>query len=111
MCRAFALLIAIVMLLAFAGAAHIRDGMDDNIVVIVLPHESPILYDADSSDDSDYPDAIPVRLLRANGAEKPIHVLKAISGVVPSEPAQKLYLNVFAPSQQGLYHRQEVLRI
>lgn len=99
------------MAVAAVSAAHLKDGGDEIPVIIVLAQEGPSLYDPYASDDEDYPDAIPVRLLRGNGAGKWATVLKTNSGTVSPENAQRLYFQAEAPSQQSFYHRQEVLRI
>lgn len=99
------------MFAAVVSAAHLKDGVDEIPVIIVLAQEGPSLYDPYASEDEDYPQAIPVRLLRGNGAGKWESVLKTSSGTVSSENAYRLYLHAVAPSQQSSYHRQEVLRI
>ena len=109
--RVFALLLSLIMFVAAVSAAHLKDGGDDLPVIIDLAQEGPSLYDPYSSDDEDYPDAIPVRLLRGNGAGKWASVLKLSSGTVSPENVHQLYLYAEAPSQQSFYHRQEVLRI
>ena len=109
--RAFALLLSLVMFGAAASAAHLKDGMDEIPVIIVLAQEGPSLYDPYASEDEDYPSAIPVRLLRGNAAEKWINVLRASISTVSPENSRRLYLHAGAPSQQSFYHRQEILRI
>lgn len=99
------------MLVAAVSAAHLKDGVDEIPVIIVLAQEGPSLYDPYASEDEDYPNAIPVRLLRGNGAGKWTSVLKISSGTVSPEDAHRLYLHAAAPSQQSFYHRQEILRI
>ena len=101
----------VVIAIASAGAAHIKDGMDEIPSIIVLAQDGTALYDPDASEDTDYPEAIPVRLLRGNSAETPMKVLKVSISTVSPERAHKPHFNVSAPSQQSLYHRQEVLRI
>jgi len=99
------------MLVAAGGTAHIKDGMDEIPVIIVLAQEDSSLYDPYASEDEGYPQAIPVRLLRGNSAEKWLNVLKARVGMVSPEGSHRLFLHASAPSQQSFYHRQEVLRI
>ncbi len=99
------------MFVAAISAAHIKDGVDELPVIIVLAQEGPSLYDPYASEDEDYPQAIPVRLLRGNGAGKWTSVLKASISAVSPENAHRLYLYAAAPSQQSFYHRQEILRI
>ena len=111
MSRTFALLMTVIMGGAALGAAHIKDGMDDLPVVIILAHEGPSIYDLDASDEADYPEAIPVRLVRGNSQEKPVKVLKASIGAMTPESAHQRYALVSAPSQQSLYHRQPILRL
>jgi len=111
MARALALLLSLVMLMAAAGTAHIKDGMDEIPIISVLAQEGPSLYDPYASEDEDYPRAIPVRLLRGNSAEKWINVLKARIGMVSPEGSHRPSLHAPAPWQQSFYHRQEVLRI
>jgi len=109
--RPFAFLLSLVMLVAAAGTAHVKDGMDEIPVIIVLAQEGPSLYDPYASEDEGYPQAIPVRLLRGNSAEKGINVLKARVGMVSPEGSYRPSLHPSASSQQSFYHRQEVLRI
>ena len=109
--RAFAFMLSLVMLVAAAGTAHVRDGMDEIPTIIVLAQEGPSLYDPYASEDEDYPQAIPVRLLRGNSAEKWLNVLKARIGMVSPDGSHRPSLHASAPSQQSFYHRQEVLRI
>jgi len=109
--RAFAFMLILVMLVAAATTAHVKDGMDEIPVIVVLAQEGPSLYDPYASEDEDYPRAIPVRLLRGNSAEKWLNVLKARIGMVSPEGSHRPFLHASAPSQQSFYHRQEVLRI
>lgn len=109
--RVFTLLLSLVIFATVVGRAHLKDGVDEIPVIIVLAQERPSLYDPYASEDEDYPQAIPVRLLRGNSAEKWINVLKASITAVSPENAHRLYLHAAAPSQQGFYHRQEILRI
>jgi hypothetical protein len=111
MCRAFALMLSLVMLVAAVGTVHIKDGMDEIPIIVVLAHEGPSLYDPYASEDEDYPQLIPVRLLSGNSAEKWINVLKAKIGMVAPEGSHRPSLHPSASSQQSFYHRQEVLRI
>jgi len=100
------------MFVAAVSAAHLKDGGDEIPVIIVLAQEGPSLYDPYASDDEDYPQAIPVRLLRSNGAgNKWASVLKSGSGTISPENTHRLFLDAEAPSQQSFYHRQQVLRI
>jgi len=99
------------MAVAAVGTAHVKDGMDDFPIIIVLAQEGPSLYDPNAADESDYPDAIPVRLLRGNPLEKQLNLLRAALSTVAPESVPRPYFNVFAPSQQSFYHRQQVLRI
>ncbi len=108
---AFALMLSLVMLVAATGAAHIKDGIAEIPIIIALAQEGPSLYDPYASEDEDYPQAIPVRLLRGNSAEKWINVLKASIGMVSPEGSQRPSLHPSASSQQSFYHRQEILRI
>jgi hypothetical protein len=111
MSRIFALVLSLVIFAAAVSTAHLKDGVDEIPVIIVLAQEGPSLYDPDASEDEDFPNAIPVRLLRGNGAGKWASVLKTNGGTVSPENAHRLYLHAVAPSQQSFYHRQEILRI
>lgn len=112
MSRVFTLLLSLVIFAAAVSTAHLKDGVDEIPVIIVLAQEGPSLYDPYASEDEDYPNAIPVRLLRGNGAgNKWASVLKTNGGTVSPENAQRLYYHATAPSQQSFYHRQEILRI
>jgi len=99
------------MLVAATGMAHIKDGMDEIPIIIALAQEGPSLYDPYASEDEDYPQAIPVRLLRGNSTGKWLNVLKARIGMVSPECSHRPSLHPSASSQQSFYHRQEVLRI
>jgi hypothetical protein len=110
MSRIFALVLSLIILIAAAGTAHIKDGLDDIPNIIVLAQEGPSLYDPYASEDEDYPQAIPVRLLR-NSAEKWINVLKARISTVSPEGSPRPSLHPSASSQRSFYHCQEVLRI
>jgi hypothetical protein len=99
------------MFVAAISAAHLKDGVDEIPVIIVLAQEGPSLYDPYASEDEDYPNAIPVRLLRGNSTEKWFNILKASIRAASAEKAQRFYLHASAPSQQSFYHRQEILRI
>ena len=109
--RVFTFLLSLVILAAVVSTAHLKDGVDEIPVIIVLAQVGPSLYDPYASEDEDYPQAIPVRLLRGNSAEKWINVLKASITTVSPENAHPFYLHAAAPSQQSFYHRQEILRI
>ncbi len=108
-------LVGFIMCLFLTGASGIRVSEHDRareipaFLVLLLNGDS--LFDLDASEDSDFPESIPVSLLRGKSPEKPFHVLK-LSGVTPS-PVGSLQPKapVAAPSQQGLYQRNEVLRI
>jgi hypothetical protein len=104
--------LSLVIFAAAVGTAHLKDRVEEIPVIIVLAQEGPSLYDPYASEDEDYPNAIPVRLLRGNGAgNKWASVLKTNGGTVSPENAHRLYLHAAAPSQQSFYHRQEILRI
>jgi len=110
--RIFTLILSLVMFAAAVSAAHLKDGVDEIPVIIVLAQKGASLYDPYASDDENYPQAIPVRLLRSNGAgNKWASVLKSSSSTISLENAHRLYFRAEAPSQQSFYHRQEVLRI
>lgn len=112
MSRVYALVLSLIIFAAAVSTAHLKDGVDEIPVIIVLAQEGPLLYDPYASDDEDYPNAIPVRLLRGNGAgNKWATVLKTNGGTVSPENTHENYLHATAPSQQSFYHRQEVLRI
>jgi hypothetical protein len=109
--RALALMLSLVVLIAAASTARIKDGIDDIPIIIALAQEGPSLYDPYASDDEDYPQAIPVRLLRGNSTAKWFYVLKVTIGMVSPEGSYRLSLHASTPWQQSFYHRQEVLRI
>ena len=111
MSRIFALVLSLIILVAAAGTAHIKDGLDDIPIIIVLAQEGPSLYDPYASEDEDYPQAIPVRFLRGNSAQKWINVLKARISTVSPEGSPRPSLHPSASSQRSFYHCQEVLRI
>lgn len=111
MSRAFALMLSLVIFVAAAGTAHVKDGMGEFPVIIVLAQDGPSLYDPYASEDEDYPQAIPVRLLRGNSTEKWFNVLKARIGMVSPEGSHRPSLHPSASFQQSFNHRQEVLRI
>jgi hypothetical protein len=111
MARALALILGLVMLIAAASTARIKDGIDEIPIIIALAQLGPSLYDPYASDDEDYPQAIPVRLLRGNSAGKWFNVLKATIGMVSPEGSHRLSLHASNPWQLSFYHRQEVLRI
>jgi hypothetical protein len=104
-------MLSLVMVVAAAGTAHIKDGIDEIPIIVALAQQGPSLYDPYASEDEGYPQAIPVRLLRGNSAEKWINVLKARIGMVSPEGSHRPSLRPSALSQQSFYHRQEVLRI
>jgi hypothetical protein len=104
--------LSLVIFAAVISTAHLKDGVDEIPVIIVLAQEGPSLYDPYASEDEDYPNAMPVRLLRGNGAgNKWASVLKTNGGTISPENAHRLYIHAAAPSQQSFYHRQEILRI
>jgi len=103
--------LSLVIFSAVISTAHLKDGVDEIPVIIVLAQQGPLLYDPYASEDEDFPNPIPVRLLRGNSAEKWINVLKASITTVSPENAHPFYLHAAAPSQQSFYHRQEILRI
>jgi len=111
MSRFFALLLTVVMTVAALGTAHAKEGMDDFPTSIVLAREGPSLYDPYAAQESDYPDAIPVRLLRGNPLERQLDLLRAALSTVAPESVLRPHIDVFAASQQSFYHRQQVLRI
>jgi hypothetical protein len=103
------------MCLFLSGASGIRvydhDWAREIPTFLVLLLNGDSLFDLDASEDSDFPESIPVSFLRGKSPEKPFHVLK-LSGATPS-PVGSLQPKapIAAPSQQGLYQRNEVLRI
>jgi len=111
MCRFLALLLIVVMTVAAVGTAHSKDGMDDFPTIIVLAQDGPSLYDPYAAEEPDYPDAMPVRLLRGNPLERQLYLLRAALSTVAPESVLRPHIDIFAPSQQSFYHRQQVLRI
>jgi hypothetical protein len=82
-----------------------QDGVDEIPVIIVLAQERPSLYDPYASEDEDYPQAIPVRLLRGNSAEKWLNVL--CSNRMYPLKTHIGFSSRPAPSQQSFYHRRK----
>lgn len=105
------LLLSVVMCVAAASAAHLKDRADENQVIIVLAQDGPSFYDPYASDDEDYPRAIPVRLLRGNAGGKWSHILKTSTDAASRASVERLELAAAAPSQLSFYHRLAILRI
>jgi hypothetical protein len=108
-----ALLLTLIMVFATVGMAHQKDAKDEipSIIVLVLAHEGPSLYDPYASEDEGYPQPLPVRIARGNSVERQLNILRLSISTVSPESVQKPYPDDSALLPQRLFQRQQVLRI
>jgi hypothetical protein len=101
------------MVLATVGMDHQKDAREEipSIVLLVVAQGSPSLYDPYASDDEDYPQAVPVSIVRGNSVERQFNILRLSISAVSPESVQKTYPKDSALSPQRFFQRQQVLRI
>ena len=109
--RLIAFILCLFVTVSSIGAVHNKEFFTQYPAFHVLVLQSDWLYDPNASEDSDYPEAIPVLFLRGKSPEKTGQILKL--RIVATAPVSAFHYpwSGVAPSQQGLYQRQEVLRI